>query len=262
MPSSRWWAIAGVEPVVDGPPVGEPGELVGVGQAGDALQVLDLRGAGGDLAGDREREVEVLGAVRLVPGVAGGEQLAPDPPLEHDRDAHAGALAEVLEQGDDGTVVAGSARVGTDALDVGLRLEQGLDARVVGDRVDLVGPSGCSLGARSPTFSRTRSQPRSRSHTDNDRLAAPSAARASAAVSRRTSSKASAEATTLAMATGRAGGRRSRQRRGAGGDGHGLPRRGRVERAHGRHPSPVELDVHRRDKSSPGSISRPQPGSR
>ena len=71
-------------------------------------------------------------------------------------------------------------------------------------------------------------------------------------MSRRTSSKASAEATTLAIATRACRRAAGSSRRRPSGRRHGLPGRGRVERTHGRHPSPVELDVHRRDKSSLG----------
>jgi hypothetical protein len=96
-----------VEPVVDGPPVGEPGELVGVGEPGHPVQVLALGQGSGQLRRDGQRVVAVRDRVGRFGHVPGHEQLTPDPPLEVDRHGQAGALAEPLQQAHQRRVVAG-----------------------------------------------------------------------------------------------------------------------------------------------------------
>ena len=95
-------------------------EGIGVGQSRDPLQVLHLGRSRGDLPGHRQREVQVLGTVGLVAGVARREQLTPHPALEDHRHPHARTLAQLAEQPHDRSVVARRARVRVHALDVGV----------------------------------------------------------------------------------------------------------------------------------------------
>ena len=132
-----------VQPVVDGPPVREPGELVGVGQPGDAFEVLDLRGAGGDLARDRQREVEVLGAVRLV---ARGSAWRTARPRPAPRARPARPCTSPCRGPRGGRRRPRRSRASCGSAPTrwtyGCASSSGLDARVVRDRVDLVGPVG------------------------------------------------------------------------------------------------------------------------
>ncbi len=77
-----------VQAGVHGAPVGQPGQRVREGQPPGLLQPLRLRDPGGHHGGQHRREVGVRPPEDGHPGRPGHVQLAPGPPVQHDRRDH------------------------------------------------------------------------------------------------------------------------------------------------------------------------------
>ena len=136
-----------LQPLVEGAPVGEPGQRVLVGEPRDAGEELGPADRGTELARHRLEEAHVLAAEGGGRRVGRRPERPPEPVLAVDRDAQVGGLLELAQQRRARRVAVGI----VERVEVGLTVPGHLgEAGEVRDLVDLVVGAGLLDRAQGP----------------------------------------------------------------------------------------------------------------